>query len=82
MIVLMSQSIETIEAIQSQGTSLPKTGSNNSPVCGDMLCSEISNTQIQEMEATVSGYIYKQDFIPVEKIEIDLETTTVFITDP
>ena len=82
MIALMSQSMESIEAVQSQGTPLPKTGSINSPVCGDRLCSEISNTQIQEKTTTISGYVYKQDFIPVEKIEIDLETTAVFITDP
>ena len=82
MIALMPQYIEDIKAEKSQGTSLPKTGSSNSPVCGDRLCSEISKTQLEETTTTVSGYVYKQDFIPVEKIEIDLETTAVFITDP
>lgn len=82
MVALMSQYIENIEAEKSQGTALPKTGSSNSPVCGDKLCSEITTTQFQETTTTVTGYVYKQDFIPVEKIEIDLETTAVFITDP
>ena len=82
MVALMSQSVESIEAIQSQGTPILKTGSNNSPVCGDILCSEISNTQIQESKTVISGYTYKQDFIPVEKVEIDIETIAVFITDP
>ena len=82
MVALMSQYVENIEAEKSQGTFLPKTGSNNSPVCGDQLCSEISSTQFQEPTTSVTGYVYKQDFIPVETIEIDLETTAVFITDP
>lgn len=79
MIALMPQYIEDIEAEKSQGKSLPKISSSNSPVCGDRLCSEISNTQFQETVTAVSGYAYKQDFIPVEKVEIDLETTAVFI---
>ena len=82
MVALMSQYVENIEAEKSQGTSIPKTGSINSPVCGDKLCSETTTTQFQETTTNVTGYVYKQDFIPVEKIEIDLETTAVFITDP
>ena len=82
MIALMPQYVEDINAEKSKGTSIPKTGSINSPVCGDRLCSEITNTQLEDTTTTVSGYVYKQDFIPVEKIEIDLEKTAVFITDP
>jgi len=28
------------------------------------------------------GYTYTQGFLPVKKMEIDLEKTAVFITDP
>jgi nicotinamidase-related amidase len=34
------------------------------------------------MKSTEGGYIYKQEFLPVKKMEIDLETTAIFITDP
>jgi len=32
------------EAVKGQGTYLPRTGSANSPVCGDRLCSEVEKT--------------------------------------
>ena len=35
MIALMPQYVEDINAEKSKGTSIPKTGSINSPVCGD-----------------------------------------------
>ena len=34
------------------------------------------------MESMESGYTYTQEFLPVKKMKIDLETTAVFITDP
>ena len=71
-------------ALQSEGTSLPQTGSANSPVCGDRLCSEVTMASMDEdmQESMEKQYTYKQDFLPLKKIDLDLETTALFITDP
>ncbi len=31
---------------------------------------------------TASGYVYQQDFMPQQRLEIDLASTAIFITDP
>ena len=72
-------------ALQSEGTPLPQTGSVNSPVCGDKLCSEVTGTSMddKDMQKSMEGqYTYKQDFLPLKKIDLDLKTTAIFITDP
>lgn len=71
-------------ALKSEGNPVPKTGSANSPVCGDRLCSEVTATAMDNkpQESTADKYTYKQDFLPVKKLDLDLETTAIFITDP
>ena len=39
-------------------------------------------TEEPMMEKMQTGYTYTQDFIPHERMELDLKTTAVFITDP
>ena len=54
-------------------------------MCGDRLCSEVTleNSDGDKLENTsISQYVYKQDFLPTEKLDFDLETTAIFITDP
>ena len=83
-IVVASYANET-SALKSEGTLLPQTGSANSPVCGDQLCSEVTTTSMDDKnkkESTEVQYTYRQDFLPVKKIDLDLETTAIFITDP
>ena len=41
----------------------------------------VETTQ-ESMQSTEGGYTYTQDFIPRETLEIDLERTAIFITDP
>jgi len=83
-IVVASYANET-SALKSEGTLLPQTGSANSPVCGDQLCSEVTTASMDDknkQESTEVQYTYRQDFLPVKKIDLDLETTAIFITDP
>jgi len=85
-IVVASYANETY-ALKSEGKPLTAIGSDL--VCGDRLCSEVSSdnkemviTDGEEHEAMESGYTYKQEFLPVKKMEIDLSKTAIFITDP
>jgi len=83
-IVVASYANET-SALKSEGTLLPQTGSANSPVCGDQLCSEVTTASMDDknkQESTEVQYTYRQDFLPVKKIDLELETTAIFITDP
>ncbi len=83
-IVVASYANET-SALKSEGTLLPQTGSANSPVCGDQLCSEVTTASMDDknkQESTEVQYTYIQDFLPVKKIDLELETTAIFITDP
>ena len=83
-IVVASYANET-SALKSEGTLLPQTGSANSPVCGDQLCSEVTTASMDDknkQESTEVQYTYMQDFLPVKKIDLDLEKTAIFITDP
>ena len=84
-VAIMTSNTDDIYAVESKGTSLPQTGSANSPVCGDRLCSEVDVESLGDKEMQDSDspqYIYKQDFLPLKKMDIDLETTAIFITDP
>ena len=85
-IVVASYANETY-ALKSEGKPLTAIGSDL--VCGDRLCSEVSSdnkemviTDGEEHEAMESAYTYKQEFLPVKKMEIDLSKTAIFITDP
>jgi len=83
-IVVASYANET-SALKSEGTLLPQTGSANSPVCGDQLCSEVTTASMDDknkQESTEVQYTYRQDFLPVKKIDLELEKTAIFITDP
>lgn len=83
-IVVASYANET-SALKSEGTLLPQTGSANSPVCGDQLCSEVTTASMDgknKQESTEVQYTYRQDFLPVKKIDLELEKTAIFITDP
>ena len=84
-VVIMTSNTNDIYAVESKGTSLPQTGSVNSPVCGDRLCSEVNAESSGDKDMQDSDslqYVYKQDFLPMKKMNIDLETTAIFITDP
>lgn len=83
-IIVASYANET-SALKSEGTLLPQTGSANSPVCGDQLCSEVTTASMDDknkQESTEVQYTYRQDFLPVKKIDLELEKTAIFITDP
>ena len=86
LLVTVSSYLEDVKAEKSQGTLLTETGSEL--VCGDRLCSEITETtdgmviSHEENDAMTSVYTYTQEFIPKEKLELDLSKTAIFITDP
>ena len=44
----MTSNTNDIYAVKSKGTSLPQTGSVNSPVCGDRLCSEVDEESLDD----------------------------------
>ena len=76
-----------VEAEKSEGNRLTETGSDL--VCGDQLCSEDSSSDNdaakmnkEQSETMKNVYVYTQDFLPRETLDIDLETTAIFITDP
>lgn len=76
-----------VYALQSEGTPTPQTGSKNSPVCGDRLCSETNSEDKMDdektkVDITPDGYVYQQDFISKQTLELDLKRTAIFITDP
>lgn len=86
LLVTVSSYLEDVKAEKSQGNLLTETGSEL--VCGDRLCSEITETtdemviSHEENDAMTSVYTYTQEFIPKEKLELDLSKTAIFITDP
>jgi len=51
---------------------------------GERVSGTTQNENMEEsmMESMENKYTYTQEFLPVKKMEIDLETTAVFITDP
>jgi nicotinamidase-related amidase len=53
------------------------------PTEENMMDDEMTVEAAEEpMQETTSGYTYTQDFIPRKTLEIDLEHTAIFITDP
>ncbi len=84
--VIVFTLMQDSDAAQSEGTPLLRTGSVGSPVCGDSLCAEITSVTMHEdtmeSKSMEGGYTYQQDFLPKEILELDLEKTAIFITDP
>ena len=81
LLVAASAYFQDIDAAKSQGTPLLATGSDK--VCGDKLCSEVTGDKHgMENESMTEAYTYQQDFLTKEILELDLEKTAIFITDP
>jgi nicotinamidase-related amidase len=82
LLVVASSYFQDIDAAKSQGTQLLETGSDK--VCGDKLCSEVTGDKKHGMEneSMTEAYTYQQDFLTKEILELDLEKTAIFITDP
>jgi len=81
LLVAASSYFQDIDAAKSQGTLLTETGSDK--VCGDKLCSEVTGDKHgMENESMTEAYTYQQDFLTKEILELDLEKTAIFITDP
>lgn len=81
LLIAASSYFEDIDAAKSQGTLLTETGSDK--VCGDKLCSEVTGDKHgMENESMTEAYTYQQDFLTKEILELDLEKTAIFITDP
>jgi len=82
LLVATSSYLQDIDAVKSQGTQLLETVSDK--VCGDKLCSEVTGDKKHGMEneSMTEAYTYQQDFLTKEILELDLEKTAIFITDP
>ncbi|MGI9567622.1 MAG: DUF7482 domain-containing protein, partial [Nitrosopumilus sp.] len=73
--------IPSAEAVKSKGTSLPKTGSAGSPVCGDRLCGEVKlesgdedhTSKMQQQQASSTSM--KQPHLPDTNLPIDIPLT-------
>ncbi|WP_316506257.1 DUF7482 domain-containing protein [Nitrosopumilus sp.] len=74
--------IPSAEAVKSKGTSLPKTGSVGSPVCGDRLCGEVKlesgdedhTSKMQQQQAS-SASMKQQPHLPDTNLPIDIPLT-------
>ena len=82
LLVAASSYFQDIDAAKSQGTLLTETGSDK--VCGDKLCSEVDedNKSGMDNESMTDKFVYQQDFLTKEILELDLKRTALFITDP
>ena len=82
LLVVASSYFEDIDAEKSEGTALLAT--NSDLVCGDKLCSEVDedNKSGMDSESMTDTFVYQQDFLTKEILELDLKRTALFITDP
>ena len=82
-------SMETAERWEQQGTAeivgnIPEEKTMEEPMDEMSMEKEMVEETTEEpmMEKITQAYTFTQDFIPQEKLEIDLSTTAIFITDP